>query len=159
MHPKQFSLIAGIVMLVVGALSFMSSFNIDAASLLPLQLEASHVNFLGLLPMNIINKIALLGFGAGGIAAYLARNTSLPSSINFARIVAIVMIPGAILGLIPATQTMFGYWPLYGGEVIVHGAFGLMGAYFGWMLPVKAHNRVKPLLDAEHRDDRVNRAA
>ncbi|MGZ5278642.1 MAG: hypothetical protein ACXWC9_01790, partial [Pseudobdellovibrionaceae bacterium] len=38
----------------------------------------------------------------------------------------------AVLGLIPQTQTFFGYWPLFGAEVWFHGTVAAISAYFGF---------------------------
>ena len=38
-----------------------------------------------------------------------------------------------ILGLIPATSTLFGLVPIYGMDVWLHLALGAIAAYFGFM--------------------------
>ena len=141
MHPKKFALIGGIVMLVMGALALIPSlylYPMANADLPLLNLDTSYGLFLGLFPMNILNKIALIVFGAAGIAAANAPTTNLPKSILFARVTFVVMGVAAILGMIPETNTLNGYWPLFGKEVSIHGVFALLGAYFGFMLPAAA---------------------
>ncbi len=143
MHPRKFALIAGIVFLTLGVLSFVSDLSYDPYSYLPaMKLDSSYGLFLGLFAMNIINKLALISFGLVGIMASRAKDRSLPASITFSKLVAWVMIPGAILGLIPMTSTFFGYWPLFGNEIWLHGISGLLGAYYGYYLPRKAHDRL-----------------
>jgi hypothetical protein len=39
----------------------------------------------------------------------------------------------AILGLIPATNTMFGLVPIYGNDVWLHAGTALIAAYFGFV--------------------------
>ena len=40
----------------------------------------------------------------------------------------------ALLGLFPQTNTLFGYWPLFGGEIWAHGIFALLGGFLGHSL-------------------------
>ena len=55
----------------------------------------------------------------------------------------------AILGAIPATHTLFGFWPLYGADILVHGIFAILGAYYGYTLPHKASQH--PIVKNTHR--------
>ena len=137
MHPRRFALIGGIVMLAMGIISLIPSLKGSADSLPFLNLETSYGLFLGIFPMNIVNKVALIVFGLLGIQASNAKFTSLPMSTHYSRLVFYVMGALAILGMIPQTNTLFGYWPLFGGEVLGHAAFALFGAYFGFMLSSK----------------------
>jgi hypothetical protein len=141
MHPRRYALIGGIIMLAMGVISLIPSLSQMPADLPFLKLDLSYGLFLDLFPMNIVNKVALIVFGLLGIFASRATNTSLPASIRFSRLVFFVMGAGAILGAIPQTQTFFGYWPLFGAEVWVHGIFAVLGAYFGYALPMKAAPR------------------
>lgn len=140
MNPKKFALVGGIVMLAMGVIALIPSFS-TVDGLVPLRLETSYGYFLNLFPMNIINKAALIIFGVAGILAANARNTALPKSIWFARTVFVVMGVAAILGMFRATDTMNGYWPLFGGEVWAHGIFAILGAYFGFALSSEAASR------------------
>lgn len=144
MHPRRFALIGGIVMLAMGVLSLVPAFNTPPAQAgLPLlNLEASYGLFLDIFPMNIVNKVVLILFGISGILASQGTETSLPASISFSRWVFVVMGIGAVLGIVPQTNTFFGYWPLFGSEVWAHGIFAVLGAYFGYVLPSRArkHN-------------------
>ncbi len=144
MHPRRFALIGGIIMLAMGVLSFVPAFNTPPAEAgLPLlNLETSYGLFLDLFPMNIVNKVVLVLFGISGILAAQGTETSLPASISWSRWVFVAMGLGAVLGIVPATSTLFGYWPLFGSEIVVHGIFAALGAYFGFLLPSKArkHN-------------------
>jgi hypothetical protein len=139
MHPRIFALIGGIVMLAMGILALIPAFaGQRTADLPPLVLDTSYGLFLGIFPMNIVNKLALILFGAAGIAAANAPTTSLPASIRFSRWVFGVMGVLTILGLFTQTNTLYGYWPLFGAEVWTHGIFAALGAYFGFVLPSRA---------------------
>ena len=140
MQPRKFALFGGIVMLALGLLAFIPQFSpISQFSLLPLDTNTAYGAFLGFIPMNVFNKMALILFGAVGILVSGFEYTSLPRSIQFSKAVFWVMGIAAILGLIPATQTLFGFWPLYGADVAVHALFAALGAYYGFAIPIKAH--------------------
>lgn len=137
MHPQRFALFGGILMLVIGVVSLIPAFRGSMASLPPLFNETSYGLFLGILPLNVFSKIALVAFGIAGIVASRMKGTELPSSIRYSRIVFFVFGALAILGLIPQTNTLFGYWPLFGANIIVNAAFALVGAYYGYALSSK----------------------
>lgn len=139
MHPKQFSLFAGIFFLIVGLVSLIPDLSsVPVYGLPALQIETSYGAFMGYFMLNIVNKVTLIAFGLGGIWAYSRPATNLPASINYSRTLAIVMAALAILGAISQTDTLFGYWPLYGNNVAASAVFALLGAYFGWALSSKA---------------------
>lgn len=141
MHPRSYALFGGILMLLMGVASLIPSLSQLPPDYPIMQVTANYGLFLGIFPMNIINKVALIVFGLAGIMASRAPNTSLPASIRFSRLVLFVMGAAAVLGLIPQTRTFFGYWPLFGAEVAVHAFFAVLGAYFGYALPMKAAPR------------------
>ena len=143
MFPRRFALYGGIVMLLMGAISLIPSLAGTTETLPPLQLESNYGLFLGLFPMNIVSKIVLIIFGVGGIAAASSEFRSLPASILFSRIVLYVMTALAILGIFPETNTLGGYWPLFGGEIWVHGVFALLGGYFGYALSSQVPETVR----------------
>ncbi len=134
MHPKMYALIGGIVMLLIGLLAMIPSFVGTQATLPALDLDTSYGLFLDLFPMNVVNKVALIVFGVAGIVASQATGRSLPMSILWSRTVFVVMGIAAVAGLFEATNTVYGYWPLFGNEVWAHGVFALLGAYFGFTL-------------------------
>lgn len=135
MHPRQFALIAGIVMLITGVLALIPSLNVIPAAGMPaLNVDTSYGLFLGYVPMNVLNKIVLIAFGAVGIAASQATATSLPRSITWSRIVFVVMGLLSAMGLFQETYTTFGYMPLYSWDVVTHAVFAVLGAYFGFAL-------------------------
>lgn len=132
MHTKNFALIGGLVMLIMGLISFIPAMNV-VEGLPPLYVNMSYGMFLDLFPMNVFNKIALIAFGIGGLSAYFTTQDTLHYSIMFSKIVFWAMGALAILGLFPQTNTLFGYWPLFGFEIIVHGIFALIGGYYGYI--------------------------
>ena len=132
MQTKNFALIGGLVMLMMGLIAFVPAMNVTEG-LPPLKMNMSYGMFLDLFPMNIFNKVALILFGIGGLMAYFTTKDTLHYSIMFSKIVFWGMGALAILGLFPQTNTLFGYWPLFGFEIIAHGIFALIGGYYGYI--------------------------
>jgi hypothetical protein len=88
--------------------------------------------------MNVINKLVLVAFGVAGIAIGSNVKGNVINSIWYSRAVFLAMGLLAILGLIPATNTLNGYVPLYGADVVVHAVIAVIGLYFGYGLSMKA---------------------
>lgn len=138
MFPKRFALISGILMLILGLAALMPN-NVGSVDGLPLlKAENSYGLFLGVFAMNIFNKVALIVLGLGGIVAASSKYTSLPSSIQFSRLVFFIGLVLTILGAIPKTNTLNGYWPLFGNDMWLHAVMAVAGAYFGFALTRKA---------------------
>ena len=139
MNIRKFAMIGGIVMLAMGALALIPALSQNPMT--ALNVETSHGLFLGFIDMNIVNKIALMGFGIAGILASRADNVQ--PSVTYSKIVCVAMALLAVLGLIPQTNTLFGYWPLHGANVIVYAAFAALGGYFGYAVPAQVrHSKV-----------------
>lgn len=141
MHPRNFALWGGLIMLVLGVLALIPGLSSYPVTLPPLVLEASYGLFLGVFAMNVLNKLALIILGVAGLVAAFAKNTSLPASISYSRWVFAIMGVLAILGLFPGTNTLGGYWPLFGHEVWFHALIALVGAYFGFALSMKVRDQ------------------
>lgn len=147
MFPRRFALVGGIAMLALGLLSLIPQLSSFSDQALPiLKVETSYGLFLGLFAMNIFNKVALLLFGIAGIWAAEARYTSLPMSIWFSRVTFFAMGLLCILGLFAQTNTLFGYWPLFGYTALEHAVFAVIGAYYGFALSYKASHTNNPVL-------------
>lgn len=132
--PKKFALYGGLIMLVMGLVAFVPSLYWRAVDLPPLNVEYSYGYFLGQIPMNIFNKVGLIALGLLGIAAANWRHNSLPMSIRYSRFIMVVLSILTVMGLYEQTNTLFGYWPLFGANVIVYGLFALIGGYYGFKL-------------------------
>jgi hypothetical protein len=145
MQPRRYALMGGIVMIVMAVLAFVPSLSWNSEILPPLKLDTSYGQFLGIFPMNVLNKLALLIFGVAGVAVSYNEFRSLPYSILWSRAVFVFMGIAAVLGLIPSTSTVGGYWPLFGYEVLPHAIFAVLGAYFGYRLSTVAGERIAPL--------------
>lgn len=151
MNPRRFALVAGILMIALAVLSFFPSLSWNNAALIPLKLDSSHGHFLGIIPLNIVNKLALFALGVAGVLASSWKDRSVPASVTYSRAVFYLMGVLAILGMIPTTRTLFGYAPLYSGHIAVSVLLAVLGAYFGYRLTTTAHDRlVERRLDPEH---------
>lgn len=141
MAVRKYALISGILYVALGIASLVPALSTMPAEYPRMRLDVSYGAFLGLFPQNIVNKIAILVFGVAGIAASRSRRDS--ASVAYARAVAVVMGAAAVLGVIPATQTFFGLWPLWGNEAVLHGANALIGAIFGFAVATQQHREVQ----------------
>lgn len=137
-------------MLVLGAIALIPGLEGSVASLPLLEINTSYGLFLGLFPMNVINKVALIVMGVWGIWAAMSTGRSLPRSIFFSRAAFVISAVLAVLGLIPQTNTLFGYWPLFGNNVLSSAVIAVVGAYFGFALTSKVPaDRTGPHLTRE----------
>lgn len=138
MNAKNFALVGGIVMLVLGALSLIPAFTGLSFGLPILKVETSYGLFLGIFPLNIINKAILIGLGLWGIAAASDPALSIPRSITFARTVCWLTGIFAVMGLFQQTNTVFGFVPLFGAGIWLHSVMALVGGIFGYSVVRRA---------------------
>src|SRR5687767_11424927 len=106
------ALIFGVVFLLAGLAGFFPTPIPPGAP--PLTIEHGHGLALGMFPVNTLHNVVHLLFGILGIAA--ARGMMLPARTYF-QCVAIAYGLLTVLGLLPATQTLFGLVPIWGSDV------------------------------------------
>ena len=128
MSTRTFALLFGIVFLAVGVAGFIPGL------VTPLHPEHPQVGMnggqlLGLFPVNTLHNVVHLLFGLWGLAA----SRSLGGSVMYARGVAIIYAVLTIAGFVPDLNTLFGFCPLYGNDIWLHGLLALVAAYFGWV--------------------------
>ena len=128
MDTRTFALIFGIVFLIAGVGSF---FIVDKTVVPDADLTMTHGfgHAFGLLPINTVHNIIHIVFGLWGLAA----SRSLAGAVTYARGVATIYALLTVMGLIDATNTTFGFVPIYGNDVWFHALLALVAAYFGWM--------------------------
>ncbi len=130
MNTRTFALIWGILFLLAGASGFIPGLWHPAPPPYPyMAVDSFYGDAMRLFPVNILHNIVHLLFGVWGLLAY----KSLAASKNYARIVAISYGLLIVLGLIPATNTLFGLVPLFGNDVWLHIFLAVPAAYFGFM--------------------------
>jgi hypothetical protein len=132
MTSKKFALVGGMVMLILGVTSLIPALSGSPSGLPTLKLTTSYGLFLGVLPLNILNKIGLIFLGIAGI--YASRMENKEIAIYFSRTICVVMGILALLGISPTTDTLFGYSPLFGTEILINTLFALLGGYCGFIL-------------------------
>jgi hypothetical protein len=130
MTVKTFALIAGIVYLAAGALGFVPALLTPAPEHAPtLGVTAFHGYLLGLFPVNFMHNLVHLAIGAWGVAA----SRSVGGSRAYSKSIAVIYGVLAVMGLIPALNTMFGLVPIHGHAIWLHAGTALIAAYFGWV--------------------------
>ena len=126
---RYFALVAGAAFMLAGIAGFIPYFTPHASPEAPhLIVDTSYGLLLGLFPVNIIHNLFHFVVGVMGLLAF----RSYLSSLQFSRFLGIVLAILTIMGLIPALNTGFGLWPLYGHDIWLHGLEAVMGIYLGF---------------------------
>ena len=128
MSTRTFALIFGVAFLLIGVGSFFI-FNPTPGPDPDLKMTHGFGHGLGLFPINTIHNIIHIVFGLWGLAA----SRSIGGAVTYARGVAIIYALLTVMGLIDATNTTFGFVPIYGNDVWLHALLALVAAYFGWV--------------------------
>ena len=85
-------------------------------------------NLLGIFPVNAVHNLVHVGLGVWGLVA----GVSLAAAVIYFRGIAIIYGLLAVLGLIPATHTLFGLAPIHGADVLLHAVLAVIAAYLGF---------------------------
>ena len=131
---RKFALIYGAMFLLGGILGFVPGVTQPPHHAPPLVVEAFHGRVLGLFTVNVLHNIVHLAIGVFG----LLGSRSVSGALLYARGVAIFYGVLAVLGLIPATNTLFGLVPIHDHDVWLHAGSALMAAFFGFGPPARA---------------------
>ncbi len=126
---RKFALIFGIIYVIAGVLGFVPALTPHHADMPPIAVDSFYGRALGLFPVNLLHNLFHIAIGAWGIFA----SRSLSGARFFGKGLAVIYGLLAILGLIPATNTLFGLIPIYGNDVWLHAGTALVAAYFGFM--------------------------
>lgn len=126
---RKFALIFGIIYLLVGISGFIPGINQPSADMPPLAVEAARGRLMGLFPVNAMHNLVHILIGILGILG----SRSIGGARLFARGLAIFYGLLTILGLIPATNTLFGLAPIYSHDIWLHALSALVAAYFGFV--------------------------
>ena len=134
MSTRTFALVFGIVFLLAGASGFIPGMlHPVAADAPPLTVDTGYGLVMGLLPVNVLHNLVHILFGILGVVAY----GGFLAPRRYAQIVAVAYGLLVILGLLPATNTLFGLIPIYGNDVWLHLVLGVAAAYFGFLAPAE----------------------
>jgi hypothetical protein len=126
---RGFARVFGIVYMAVGILGFVPGLVQPVDHGPDLAVHAYHGRLLGLFPVNLLHNLVHMLIGIWGLAA----SGSLPAARWFGRGLAVFYGVLAVLGLFPATQTLFGLVPIQGNDVWLHALTALVAAYFGFL--------------------------
>lgn len=126
---RTFALIFGIVYMLVGILGFVPGLTSHHPDMQPITIDSFYGKILGLFPVNVLHNVVHMAIGAWGILA----SRSVGGARLFGKGLAIFYGLLAILGLFPATNTLFGLVPIYGHDVWLHALSALIAAYFGFV--------------------------
>lgn len=130
MTVKTFALVAGIAYLAAGALGFVPALVTAPPGDAPgVGITAFHGYLLGLFPVNFMHNLVHLAIGAWGLAA----SRSIGGARAFSKTLTVLYGALAVMGLIPALNTLFGLAPIHGHDVWLHAGTALVAAYFGWV--------------------------
>lgn len=116
----KFARLLGVVFLAVGVLGFFPQATPNGV-------------LLGVFPVNTLHNIVHCALGLWGLAA----GGTMAAAVMYMRALTLIYGLLAVLGLIPATNTLFGLVPLHGADVALHAAFAVIAAYFGFGPPSK----------------------
>lgn len=133
MRTRVFALVLGLAFLAAGILGFVPRLVTMPPDQPPLAIESAHGLLFGLFPVNAVHNAAHLLFGIWGVVVW--RNFA--ASRVYARSVAVIYAVLAVLGVIPATNTLFGLMPMHGNDIWLHAVIAIASAYFGFA-PVPA---------------------
>ncbi|MBW4542159.1 MAG: DUF4383 domain-containing protein [Myxacorys chilensis ATA2-1-KO14] len=116
----------GLLFLLLGLAGFVPAFVVPPENFIPTK---DFGYLFGVFPTNYFHNAIGILVGVWGIAAY----TSLSGSLVFNRIFAIVYAAGAVLGLLPFTNTLFGITPLLGNNVWLNTIVAAISFYYGFV--------------------------
>ena len=128
-NVRRFALIFGIVYLLAGLAGFVPALLRPATGDAPqLAVDTLSGHLLGLFPVNVLHSLVHLAIGIWGLVAA----KSVTASSTYGKSLAVIYGVLAVMGLIPAMNTMFGLVPLHGHDIWLHAGTALIAAYFGF---------------------------
>lgn len=126
---RHFALVVGGAFTLAGIAGFLPFFTPPPPTEAPdLIVNTSYGLLLELFPVNIIHNLFHFGVGVMGLLAFRAY----PSALQFSRFLGITLAILTLMGMIPALSTGFGFLPLYGHDVWLHGLEAVIGIYLGF---------------------------
>lgn len=129
MSLKYFSLISGIVLMVIGVAGFFPAMLASMPDTAP-KLAITYGSGLlwGIFPVNIMSNLFHTLFGVWGASCF----GSSYASRSYARSTAITMGVLAIFGFIPVLNTALGLMPVQGSNIGLHAIVAIAAAWFGY---------------------------
>jgi hypothetical protein len=131
MNARNFSMVLGVVFLIVGIGGFVpgvTQMHVEDDPDLVIE-GPGHGYLLGLFHVNVLHNLVHIVFGVLGIVMARAGKAR-----DYCRIVAVSYGLLTILGLIPFLNlhNTFGLVPIHGNDVWLHALIAIAAAYFGF---------------------------
>lgn len=137
---RYFALVVGGAFTLAGIAGFLPFFTTaPPAGSPPLVLDAGYGLLLGLFPVNIVHNIFHFAVGLYGIFAF----RTYPTALQFSRFLGVVLAVFTVMGMIPSLSLGFGFWPLYGHDIWLHGLEAVIGIYLGFFASQKSQVQVE----------------
>lgn len=134
MSIRSFALFAGFLYLIGGIFGFLPGLTQPPLADAPgLVVDSSYGYLLGLFPVNVLLNFVHLFIGGWGLMA----SRSFSAARLFARGLAVILGVLTVMGLFPGWDTAFGFFPLFGNNVWLHGVTALVALYFGFIAPAE----------------------
>jgi hypothetical protein len=132
-YIRYYTLLVGVAFTVAGVGGFIQGITQPIpADVLQLVVEANYGLLLGLFPINVLHNLFHLAIGIGGLLTF--RNTSL--AWRFLWVFGTALITLTIMGLIPQLNTLFGFVPLFGHDIWLHGLEGVIALFLVFVVKV-----------------------
>ena len=149
MNTRYFSLVLGIVFLLIGIAGFVPGFLHSPEHTGDVEVTQSFGRLMGLFPVNALHSAVHVAIGIWGLVAWQADHIGhrVRSPRLFARTIALLYGALALLGLFPGLNTLFGVLPIHGHDVWLHAGTALIAAYFGWRPKTEVERRTAPVAD------------
>jgi hypothetical protein len=129
MNSRSFARVIGIMFLAVGVLGFIPGLKSPPPLSAPhLAVEGGYGLLLGLFPVNWIHNLVHLTVGVIG----LSSSRTMVDARRFARGLTFFYGTLALMGVIPALNSLFGLAPLFGHDIWLHAGTAAVAAYFGF---------------------------
>lgn len=129
MQTRYWSLLVGVVYLVVGIVGFIPALYTSPPASPPVAVTAGYGLLFGLFPINVLHNIFHILTGLIGIACFARFG----AAQVYSRLLFLVYGLLTIAGFMPQGDTLFGIIPLFGNDIWLHAITALASAYFGWV--------------------------
>lgn len=145
MQTRLFSLVIGIVYLLIGIVGLIPAFYTSPPAGAPqVNVTASYGYLLGQFPVNILHDAVHIIIGLAGLLAA----GRLASARVYSQTLFAVYGLLTFAGFIPQLDTIFGLVPIFGSDTWLHAATAVIAAYFGFVAVAPTH--VEPAPEAAH---------
>jgi hypothetical protein len=129
MNSRSFARVIGIMFLAVGVLGFIPGLKSPPPLSAPhLAVEGGYGLLFGLFPVNWIHNLVHLAIGVIGWSS----SRTMVDARRFARGLTFFYGTLALMGVIPALNSLFGLAPLFGHDIWLHAGTAAVAAYFGF---------------------------